>query len=199
MSDIVELLGKEAVKLAHVEPSVPATTLVVLPDDMPYTRSFSLFMSTLLPKANTQVSGLTHGSIQVVPFHPNATYGDDEDAYNYATRSPYPMLHLLRESDLEIATPELVNRFQNTESFKRRNARYLRAVGISRIRNVLERLPEPSTNAVAAMATLKFSDEDEWSPAKQLRFWLIDRSKREEKSEIILKRLGIVNVGLLSN
>ena len=36
-----------------------------------------------------------------MPFHPQALYGDlDDDPAEYATRSPVPIIHLLRQSDV---------------------------------------------------------------------------------------------------
>ena len=51
-------------------------------------------------------------NVQVVPVHPEALYDGDPDstqhadAAEYATRSPVPMLHLLRTSDVERAERE---------------------------------------------------------------------------------------------
>ncbi len=43
------------------------------------------------------------GVLQIASFHPNYIFDgvDEDDASNYTNRSPYPMLHLLRESSLE--------------------------------------------------------------------------------------------------
>jgi len=40
-----------------------------------------------------------------VPFHPEAVFSDapGADAADYATRSPFPMLHLLRDQDVSRA------------------------------------------------------------------------------------------------
>jgi len=45
------------------------------------------------------------GVYQVASFHPNYIFAgsDEHDPANYTNRSPYPMLHLLREDLLEIA------------------------------------------------------------------------------------------------
>jgi hypothetical protein len=51
------------------------------------------------------------GEFQVASFHPSYLFaGSDElDPANYTNRSPYPMLHLLREDDLEIAIEKHVD------------------------------------------------------------------------------------------
>jgi hypothetical protein len=46
-------------------------------------------------------------AIQLVPFHPEALYSETErDAAEYATRSPLPVIHLLRCSDIRRAEAE---------------------------------------------------------------------------------------------
>ena len=46
-------------------------------------------------------------AIQLVPFHPEALYSETErDAAEYATRSPLPIIHLLRCSDIKRAEAE---------------------------------------------------------------------------------------------
>lgn len=45
------------------------------------------------------------GTYQIASFHPNYCFDgvDEDDASNYTNRSPYPMLHILREASLEKA------------------------------------------------------------------------------------------------
>ncbi|NLV94977.1 MAG: DUF1415 domain-containing protein, partial [Candidatus Riflebacteria bacterium] len=46
------------------------------------------------------------GELQVASFHPDYQFADTEpdDISNYTNRSPYPVLHLIRESSLDNAT-----------------------------------------------------------------------------------------------
>ncbi|MBL1319820.1 MAG: DUF1415 domain-containing protein [Methylophaga sp.] len=55
------------------------------------------------------------GIYQIASFHPNYQFADtgSDDAENYTNRSPYPLLHLIREQSLENAIanylkPELI-------------------------------------------------------------------------------------------
>lgn len=80
------------------------------------------------------------GVIQVASFHPAYQFAETEpDAVeNYTNRSPYPMLHLLREesiSELEVTDEELLE-------ISDRNIALLREMGISRIQQRLGRLPK---------------------------------------------------------
>jgi hypothetical protein len=51
------------------------------------------------------------GIYQVASFHPNYLFAgsDEEDPANYTNRSPFPMLHILREDLLEIAIEKHVD------------------------------------------------------------------------------------------
>jgi hypothetical protein len=51
------------------------------------------------------------GVYQVASFHPDYLFAgsDENDPANYTNRSPYPMLHLLREDLLEIAIDKHAN------------------------------------------------------------------------------------------
>ena len=51
------------------------------------------------------------GVYQVASFHPDYIFAgsDENDPANYTNRSPYPMLHLLREDLLEIAIDKHIN------------------------------------------------------------------------------------------
>lgn len=64
------------------------------------------------------------GIIQVVGFHPDFRFAETEedDAANFTNRSPYPLLHLLREVSVE----EVALGHPNIESIPERNQAYLR-------------------------------------------------------------------------
>jgi len=65
------------------------------------------------------------GEIQVASFHPDYEFGDEEpgDITHYTNRSPYPTLHLLRESSLEKAVdafPDAADIFEVNKDTMRR-------------------------------------------------------------------------------
>jgi hypothetical protein len=80
------------------------------------------------------------GTIQLASFHPDYQFADtDSDAVeNYTNRSPYPMLHLLREASFAQATddPEALL------DIPRRNSELLRALGRKKILEMLEALKD---------------------------------------------------------
>ena len=67
------------------------------------------------------------GVIQVASFHPRYQFEDagPDDIENYTNRSPYPMLHLLRESSVERA----VTTYPDTRAIYRNNIETLRRLG----------------------------------------------------------------------
>lgn len=71
------------------------------------------------------------GVYQVASFHPNYLFAGTEpgDAENYTNRSPYPMLHLLREESVSKA----VAAHPNPESIPDRNVALLKKEGKTRM------------------------------------------------------------------
>ena len=67
------------------------------------------------------------GIIQVASFHPDYRFAGTEadDISNYSNRSPYPMLHLLREDSVERA----VAAHPDTDAIYQRNIETLRRIG----------------------------------------------------------------------
>jgi hypothetical protein len=75
------------------------------------------------------------GVYQLASFHPNYCFDGslENDAANYTNRSPYPMLHLLRESSLEHA---LAN-YRNPEAIPENNIKLTRELGLEKMRATL--------------------------------------------------------------
>ena len=68
------------------------------------------------------------GVYQVASFHPNYIFAgsDDNDPANYTNRSPYPMLHLLREDLLEIA----IDKHANVDDIPNQNIAKAKSLGL---------------------------------------------------------------------
>ncbi len=68
------------------------------------------------------------GQLQIASFHPRYQFAGThpDDIENYTNRSPYPMLHLLREDSIERASA----RMPDANEIYRRNMRTLRALGL---------------------------------------------------------------------
>jgi hypothetical protein len=75
------------------------------------------------------------GIYQLASFHPDYYFEDVDknDASNYTNRSPYPMLHLIREDSLEKA----LQHYPHPENIPLRNIEYLREMGANQARSIL--------------------------------------------------------------
>ncbi len=73
------------------------------------------------------------GLFQIASFHPDYYFADSnpDDVTNYTNRSPYPMLHILREESLEKA----IAAYGSTEQIPEKNCQTLRELGLENIRN----------------------------------------------------------------
>lgn len=75
------------------------------------------------------------GIYQLASFHPDYCFegASEDDAANYTNRSPYPMLHILREADLEQA----INHYPDPENIPQRNIELTRQLGLQKMRDLL--------------------------------------------------------------
>ncbi len=122
---LVEALVAELDFLAAAAPAAVETTLLIHP------RVFAgdfLDFNDFLEVADAAVEelGLT-GEVQVASFHPRYQFAgtQPDDVENCTNRSPYPMLHLLREDSVERA----VEAWPDTDQIYQRNIETLRRIG----------------------------------------------------------------------
>ncbi len=110
-----------------------ATTLLILKDGFEVFDDYLDLVSIaekLLKKEGYE------GIYQVAGFHPLYMFEGTaaDDAANYTNRSPYPMLHLLREDMIESA----LERYQNPDEIPERNIRFAREKGETYMRKLRE-------------------------------------------------------------
>ena len=76
------------------------------------------------------------GIYQLASLHPQYRFADvdAEDPANYTNRSPYPMLHLIRESSVEKA----IAIYNKAEEIPQRNINLARQFGNASMQNQLE-------------------------------------------------------------
>ena len=75
------------------------------------------------------------GEFQVASFHPDYQFADTEveDAENYTNRSPWPMLHLIREASLEQA----IAHYPGVDDIPERNIQTMNKLGATHHKTVL--------------------------------------------------------------
>ncbi|MDH5571936.1 MAG: DUF1415 domain-containing protein [Gammaproteobacteria bacterium] len=75
------------------------------------------------------------GVYQLASFHPEYQFAETEtdDPANFTNRSPYPMLHLIREASLEQA----LEHYPNPEQIPERNIKFTREQGLEKMQAIL--------------------------------------------------------------
>ncbi len=75
------------------------------------------------------------GTYQLASFHPDYCFQGSalDDAANYTNRSPFPMLHLLRETSIDQA----VSSHPDTESIPQHNIELTRKLGLAKMQTLL--------------------------------------------------------------
>lgn len=77
-----------------------------------------------------------NGVYQIASFHPDYQFGGTEpgDVENYTNRSPYPLLHLIREESLERA----ISNYPGSDQIPDRNIELLNSLGRDKMRALLQ-------------------------------------------------------------
>ncbi len=122
--DLLESLMDELRTLAAADPAEIETTLLIHP------RVFGDFLdyNDFLDAAEAAVDDLgLCGEIQLASFHPHYQFAGTApaDVENCSNRSPYPMLHLLREASVERAVAD----HPDTGRIPQKNIETLRRLG----------------------------------------------------------------------
>jgi len=119
----LEVLIDECLQLDR-DSSIETTLLI-------YPQGFEIFEDYLdfsaLAEALLVEQGY-EGVYQLATFHPDYRFADapEDDPANYTNRSPYPVLHVLREASLEKA----IETHPDPEGIPERNVSYARELGL---------------------------------------------------------------------
>jgi len=118
--------------LLESDPSIETTLLI-----HPYTLlEFSDYNQFLDICDALLIDMALDGIYQIASFHPDYQFADTDkaDAENYTNRSPYPMLHLIREQSLARA----VARYPDADNIPQRNIDLLNTLGGDKMRALLQ-------------------------------------------------------------
>lgn len=118
--------------LLNSEPAIE-TTLLIHPRVLQGFADYNQFLDIvdlLLRQSGNE------GVLQVASFHPDYQFDgtDMDDAGNYTNRSPYPMLHILREESLERA----IGGHPDIDAVPDRNVERMNTLGSERLKVMLE-------------------------------------------------------------
>ena len=96
----MDQMKQELIIIASADPDVVDTSLLIIPSGLEDFLVFSMF----LEKSKKILKKLkVSEEFQLIGFHPNYIFADeqDHDIANYTNRSPYPIIHVLREKSVE--------------------------------------------------------------------------------------------------
>lgn len=108
LEDLCRLLVDELVFLQSQEGETYDSTLLVHPNMLTDFAAFNEFLGM----CEDILAGLSlAGEFQIASFHPRYCFADadEDDVGNYTNRSPYPMLHILREASVTKAIADYVD------------------------------------------------------------------------------------------
>ena len=131
----VQLLQALEAELEHLaEDAAIETTLLIHPDVL---QDFADYNQFLELADGLLVQMQLDGVFQIASFHPDYQFaGTDADAAeNYTNRSPYPILHLLREDSLSRA----IENTADIDQIPLRNIRKMNQLGIEKLRLLFRR------------------------------------------------------------
>ncbi|MDU0354396.1 DUF1415 domain-containing protein [Paraglaciecola aquimarina] len=77
------------------------------------------------------------GIYQLATFHPDYCFAGEaqDDPANYTNRSPYPILHILRESSIE----QVLKRYPDPQNIPDNNIAKARAMGSEKLKSMLQK------------------------------------------------------------
>ncbi|MFT5179297.1 DUF1415 domain-containing protein [Alteromonas sp.] len=124
-------------ELRHLEENdTTATTLIALTHST--LADFNEYLDVLAISDNMLHDWGYSGTYQLASFHPNYVFdgSDVDDAENYTNRSPYPLLHLIREADIT----RYMKKEEDAEKIFSHNIEKARTLGCPYFEGVLDTL-----------------------------------------------------------
>ena len=114
--------------------STVETTLLILPNG--YT-SFKNYLELVNLSEQVLKKNNYEGVYQIASFHPKYLFAGskENDAANYTNRSPYPMLHILREASVSLA----IDSHPDTNKIPEKNIAFAREKGEAFMKDLKER------------------------------------------------------------
>lgn len=132
VESLVETLIEELIFLKKIDQTKVETSILIHPNVLNDFLDYNDFLAVteaLIIEMNLE------GVIQIASFHPDYQFaGEEKNAIsNYVTRSPFPMLHLLRESSVEKA----IESHKDIHQIPNDNIEKLNKLGLEKIQEML--------------------------------------------------------------
>jgi len=125
---LLDELKRELQLLVATDPEQIESTLLIHPRVLEDFVEYNAFLADCdLALEELELDGV----VQVASFHPQYQFAGTkiDDVTNYTNRSPFPMLHLLREASVTRAAES----FPNVESIYQKNIEMLKKLGKARM------------------------------------------------------------------
>jgi hypothetical protein len=113
------------------------TTLIIFPEHF---EDFEVYLDLAATAEDMSIDEGYEGVYQIASFHPDYCFdgATDDDPANYTNRSPYPMLHLLREDTLS----KVLDHYIDPEGIPERNIAFAKEKGLEYMKGLLARCME---------------------------------------------------------
>lgn len=130
LEECLEALVAECSHLDN-QPSTE-TTLLIFAETC---RDFDDFLDLIAIAEQLLADQGYEGVYQLASFHPDYCFAesDGDDPANYTNRSPYPMLHIIREASIERA----LQNYRNPEDIPERNIELTRKLGTEKLQTLV--------------------------------------------------------------
>ncbi len=115
----------------EAEPEEVETAILVHPEVL---NDFEMYLDFLgIAEEALEKSGL-EGHLQIASFHPDYQFDgvDADDLSHHTNRSPYPMLHILRE----LSVTNAVDTHPDIEGIPERNIELMRSLGLEKLKEI---------------------------------------------------------------
>ncbi len=134
-SDLLADLQSELRYLSQHPATQVETTILIIPQSLEDFADYNDFLD--LADRLLQQFGW-EGEFQIASFHPNYQFADTQpdDAENLTNRSPYPLLHILREDSVETA----LDNYPNPEAIPDRNIEQVQGLSAEQKRELFPNL-----------------------------------------------------------
>jgi hypothetical protein len=131
IEDLIGDLLSELQFLNQANPSDVATSILIVPNLLQDFLDYNDFLD-VADAALVELDLV--GEIQIASFHPNYQFAGTQadDVENYTNRSPYPILHLIRESSID----EALSSYPNADKIPDRNIATLRSMSPERLQKL---------------------------------------------------------------
>ena len=132
MEAVAEAILHELDRLQSCDESDIATTLLIFSTAL---SDFTEFWDAAGMAGDLLEQAGLEGVIQIATFHPDYCFEgcDPDDVENYSNRSPFPMLHFIREAQLA----RMLQEYPNAESIPDNNIERLQQLGLAGIQQLL--------------------------------------------------------------